>query len=169
MTFLQDGWIQSELSPKRPLRKKGAWTEVSRGAGLLLGDNFPSNYCEEAAKFLAPEPVRKFDFAFHSPNGNTENTNIVIRLVQPAELRHVELENRTTQEFHDRAEGLAMWVSDDGKEWREVWKSPKPEAEWSFELPEGTSAAYIKLGLTKPGIFHLNHATFYGKPIEPAK
>ncbi len=169
MTFLQDGWIQSELSLNRPLRKKGAWTEVSRGAGLLLGDNFPSNYCEEAAKFLAPEPISKFDFAFHSPNGNTENTNIVIRLTKPAELRHVELENRTSKEFYARAEGLAMWVSDDGKQWREVWTSAKPEAEWSFELPEGTVAAYIKLGLTKPGIFHLNHATFYGTPIEPAK
>ncbi len=165
MAFLQDGWVQSDPAADRPLRKKGPWVEVSRGAGLLLGKDFPGNYSGEASKFLAPERIRQFDFAFHSPNQNTPDASVVIRLPATAEIRQVELDNRLDKQFHDRADGLAMWISDDGKEWREVWKSDKPMAKWSIELPPGTEGRYVKLGLTKPGIFHLYHATFYGKSL----
>ncbi len=166
MAFLQDGWIQSDPVAGKPLRNKGPWVEVSRGAGLMLGENYPENYAEEASQFLAMGKLRQFDFAFHSPNAETPNTGVVIRLIGPAEIRHVELQNRLDEQFHARADGLAMWVSDDGKQWREVWKSDQPRAQWSFDLSEGTQARYIKLGLTKPGIFHLYHGAFYGKPIE---
>ncbi len=163
LAFLQDGWIQSSTDKKTPLRKFGEWVEVSRGAGLKLGANFPANYCAEAAKFLSPEKISGFDFAFHSPNGNTANTSVTIRLAAPADIRHVELVNRLSNEFINRADGLALWVSDDGEAWREVWKSDKPKATWSIDLPAGTNARYVRLGLTKPGIFHLYSGSFYGE------
>jgi hypothetical protein len=149
-----------------PLRKHGDFVEVSRKSQVKLGEQFPSQYSEETNRLLSGKQPRKFDFAFHSPGSSSDHTDVIIRLAKPAEIRHVELENRRNKQFHARADGLAMWISDDAKDWKRVWASEKPVQKWSFDLPEGTSAKFVKLGLTKPGIFHLNQVVFYGHPLE---
>ena len=164
VTFLSDGWITTDKNTKLPLRKYGEFVEVSRSSQAKT-DGFPPNYSEETSLLLSGKQPRKFDFAFHSANSKSKSTDVIIRLRQPAELRHVELENRRSEQFHDRADGLAMWVSNDGKEWKQVWASEKPVAKWNFDLPAGTEAKFVKLALTKPGIFHLNQAVFYGRPL----
>ena len=108
----------------------------------------------------------KFDFAFHSREGaKPEDTMMVIRLASPSEVRHVELTNRRTAQFHSRAKGLAMWTSNDGQSWTKVWTSEQPQAKYSFDLPAGTQAQFIKLGLENGGTFHLDQAVFYGRRL----
>ncbi len=164
--FLSGDWIMTDENGRLPLRKHGDWIEVSRQSQIHLGDGFPDNYNREADRLLSGRQPRAFDFAFHSANNNSDSTDVVIRLRQPAEIRHVEIENRRSPEFHGRADGLAMWTSEDGETWKQVWVSEKPVAKWSFDLPQGTNAKFVKLALTKPGIFHLNQVVLYGRPLD---
>ena len=55
-----------------------------------------------------------------------------------------------------------MWISQDGQEWQQVWKSQEPAAEYSVDLPAGSRAKYIKVGLDGDGILHLNQIVVYG-------
>ncbi len=144
VAFLSGDWITTDQNKRLPLRKYGDFVEVSRDSRVKL-DGFPSNYSEETDLLLSGKQPRKFDFAFHSANSNTDSTDVIIDLRQPAEIRHVELENRRSEQFHDRADGLAMWVSSDGKEWKQVWASEKPVAKWSFDLPAGPTPSSSNL------------------------
>ncbi len=168
IAFLSGDWIATFENKNLPLRKHGDFVEVSRQSRVKLDDTFPSNCSEETNLLLSGRQPQKQEFAFHSTNANTDQTDVIISLARAAEIRHVELENRRNKQFYDRADGLAMWISDDGVEWKQVWASEKPVANWSFDLPPGTNARYIKLALTKPGIFHLNQAVFYGQPLDAA-
>ncbi len=165
IAFLSGDWISTDPNKRLPLRKHGDLVEVSRDSKVKLGKDFPSNYSTETNLLLSGKQPRQQDFAFHSAGSPSSSTDVIIRLNQPAEIRHVELENRRNAKFHARADGLAIWVSDDGEKWEHVWSSEKPQAKWSFDLPEGTRATFVKLALTKQGIFHLNQAVFYGHPL----
>jgi putative heme-binding domain-containing protein len=164
--FLAGDWTMTDANQRLPLRQHGDWIEVSRQSQVRLDKGFPANYNADVSLLLSGKQPRQFDFAFHSEDANTLSTNVVIRLRQPAEIRHVEIQNRRSAQFHERADGLAMWISDDGENWNQVWKSEKPAANWSFELPAGSKAKFVKLALTKPGVFHLNQVTLFGRPLE---
>ncbi len=166
VAFLSGQWIPTRRNADLSLRTHGEFVEVSRESKVLLGKGFPAELSREANLLLSGKQPQRAGFAFHSPDGGSDQPEVIIALEQPAEIRHVELENRREAEFHDRADGLAMWVSDDRQNWKKVWTSEKPIANWSFDLPEGIEAKYIKLGLTKRGIFHLNQAVFYGRPLK---
>lgn len=166
LAFLSGDWIMTDPNKRLPLRKHGDLVEVSRESQVRLGTGFPANYSQETNRLLSGKQPQRFDFAFHSANSNTNSTDVVIRLRRPAELRHVEIENRRSAQFHGRADGMAMWTSDDGKEWKQVWNSDRPVAKWKFDLPAGTQAKFVKLALTKPGIFHLNQVVLYGTPLQ---
>ena len=46
-------------------------------------------------------------------------------------------------------------------------RDPKtPVAKWNSELLAGADSKFVKLALTKPGIFYLNQAVFHGLPLE---
>ena len=110
--------------------------------------------------------IRKWEMYFSGvervpPQDERKRINRRIRLLAEQTV------NRRAEQFHGRADGLAMWTSDDGEAWTEVWASKKPAGKWSFDLPEGTNAKFVKLALTKPGIFHLNQVVFYGRPLSP--
>lgn len=164
--FLSGDWIMTNENRRLPLRKHGDWIEISRQAQVKLGEGFPSHYNKDVGMLLSGRQPRDFDFAFHSANDNSDSTDVVIRLQQPAEIRYVEIENRRAAEFHGRADGLAMWSSIDGESWQQVWASGRPQSDWSIELPQGTVAKFVKLALTKPGIFHLNQVVMYGRPLD---
>lgn len=165
LAFLSGDWIMTAPNGKLPLRKLGEFIEVSRESQVKLPSQFPSNYRGETNLLLSGRQPRKYDFAFHSEN-NAKNTDVIIRLRNAAELRHVVIENRKSGQFHNRADGLAMWISDDGNQWKQIWKSEKPVAKWQVDLPAGTTAKFVKLALTKPGIFHLNQVVMYGRPLK---
>jgi putative heme-binding domain-containing protein len=164
--FLSGDWIRTDENQRLPLRKHGQWVEVSRQSQVQIDNGFPEQWNQEVNRLLSGKQPRRFDFAFHSANASTESTDVIIRLKHAAEIRHVEIENRRSEEFHDRADGLAMWTSDDGEHWKKVWRSEQPQASWSFDLPKGTQAKFVKLALTQPGIFHLNQVVLYGRLLE---
>ncbi len=165
LEFLSDGWITTDPNAEAALRRHGEFEEISRDTRIKLGPGFPSNWNVEANRFLSGKRPEKHGFAFHSPNRPSEHAEVLVQFAEPVEIRHVELFNRRDENYHDRAEGLAMWISDDGESWQQVWQSPGPKKKWSFDLPAGTTGRFVKLGLTKPGIFHLDQGVFYGSRL----
>jgi hypothetical protein len=74
----------------------------------------------------------------------------------------VSVQNRRNPAFYDRAKDLALWISDEGQNWRQVWKSQQPSEMYEIDLPEGTRGQFLKIGLDGNGILHLNQVVIYG-------
>ncbi|QDV22057.1 PVC-type heme-binding CxxCH protein [Aureliella helgolandensis] len=158
----EDGWIETGAADVGELRKHGEFIEISRDAQLQLGANFSTNWTKYSNLVLSAVDPNQREFAFHSPNQDTQSPAIGIRLSAPAEIRHIDIQNRRNPQFYERAKDLAVWVSDDGKAWKQVWKSEMPAGEYSIDLPAGTRGKYLKVGLDGKGIFHLNQIVVFG-------
>lgn len=159
----EDGWIETGLPEVGPLRKHGEFVEISRDAELKLGENFAKNWTQHAHLTLsAAEPTTR-EFAFHSPNDpKTKNPAVAVRLAETSEIRHIAIQNRRNPAFYARAKDLAVWVSEDGTDWQQVWKADSPAADYRIDLPAGTHGRYVKIGLDGQGILHLNQIVVYG-------
>lgn len=157
-----NGWIKTGQT-EGPLRKHGDLIEVSRDAELKLGNNFPDNYSREAHLLLSPVSPTGYDFAFHSPNNGSDNPAVTIKLAERMQIGHIAIQNRRNKQFHERAKDLAVWISRNGKKWEQVWKSDKPAGDYAINIPPGTDAQYVKIGLDGNGILHLNEVVVYGK------
>jgi putative heme-binding domain-containing protein len=157
---LPTGWIKTADSGV-PLREHKGFKEISRTASYRVSKLENPGWNSDADHLLAGKNPTSHDFAFHTPH-DIDEPHLIIRLEKPAEVRFVKIENRV-RSLHDRAAGLTLWLSDDGKEWKEVWKAAKPEKEWLVELPAGTKARFLKLGLPGKGTFHLNQVAVFGK------
>ena len=161
----EDDWIDTGSPDVGELRKHGEWPEISRDAQLQLGLNYPEQWKTQANLLLSATDSKQRDFVFHSPNEGSESPAIAIRLEQECEVAHIDIENRRSEQFYDRAKDLAVWISQDGQEWQQVWKSDSPAASYAIDLPDGSRARYIKIGLDGRGILHLNQVVVYGKRL----
>lgn len=169
LAFLMGDWIATNPNLDYPLQEYDGMKEVSRQTHIKLGRGFPERYNIEAEHLLSHEGVRKNSFAFHSANKPGSQTDVVIRFNEPTDVRRVKIVNRKEAEFHDRAKGIAMWTSIDGDHWDQVWQSDQGQAEWSFKLETGQPIKFVKLGLRRPGIFHLDRVVFYGEVVTDPK
>ncbi len=159
---VKDGWTQTSLQDVGALRKHGEFVEISRDAEIKYPSNFPGQWMKHSSLVLSAVDPATREFGFHSPNDeNQQSPAIVIRLSSASEVRHVSLQNRRGG-FHERAKDLAVWVSNDGSDWKQVWKSDKPGPQYEIDLPAGTQARYVKVGLDGKGIFHLNQIVIFG-------
>ena len=159
----EDGWIDTGSPEVGELRTHGQWQEISRDAQLQLGLNFPEHWSSQANLLLSATDSSQHEFLFHSPNEPTESPAIAIRLKEVSEVAHIDIENRRGGQYNDRAKDLAVWISEDGTNWTQVWKSDKPADNYSIDLPAESRARYIKIGLDGRGILHLNQVVVYGK------
>ena len=162
LVLTEDGWIETAAPEASPLRTRGEWSEISRDGQLFVPSNFPENWGKNYNLVLSDRAGGDREFAFHSPNNNTDSPAVVVRLKEEREIRHIAIENRRNSQFYDRAKDLAVWTSNDGKSWTQVWKSTEPLGNYEIGLPPGTKARYIKVGLDGHGIFHLNSISIYG-------
>lgn len=167
IAFLGGDWIATNPNLDYNLQEFDGWKEVSRQTHVKLGEGFSPELNQEAQHLLSHEGVRQFTFAIHSPTKTVDSPSIVIRFNDPTEVHRVKIFNRRDAQFHDRAKGVTMWVSDDAKQWTEVWKSEQAYPDWSFRLPGEKPIKYTKFGLTRPGILHLDRVVFYGKVHSP--
>ncbi len=157
----EDGWIETGLA-EGPFRKHGSFVEISRDAQFQIPANYPAHWSRSANLVLSPADPKSREFSFHSPNEGSDSPSAVVRLREELEVRHISIQNRRNPQFYDRAKDLAIWISRDGKEWKQVWKSTKPGEQYEIELPEGTRGRYIKVGLDGRGILHLNQIVVFG-------
>ena len=157
------GWFSSKYREPPTLRSHKGAVELSRDAGIRLGKRFGNNsWNSQAEVVLTPVGHSANDFSFHSDH-DVDSPEVTVRLKEKKTIKHIWLKNRLSSQFYARAKGLTVWVSDDDKSYREVWKAKKMQGEWMVDLPEGTTAQYIKIGLDGKGTFHLYQIAIYGE------
>lgn len=159
---VEAGWTRTSLPEVGALRIFNSQTEISRDATVKYPEDYPVNWLKHSGLLLSAVDPSHREFAFHSPDGESSNPAIVVRLNQPSQVRHVVIQNRRNPEFYERAKDLALWISSDGENWKEVWKSEQPAESYQVELPAGTSAQYLKIGIDGSGILHLNQVVVFG-------
>lgn len=162
LQYLAGDWIATAKPDQGALRKHGEFVEISRDGQVRIGDDYPPQWNGDVAMLLSAANPGNRDFAFHSSESNPEPPAIVIRLPEVRELRHIWMQNRVSRQFHDRAKDLTVWTSEDGKTWKQVWDSPQAKAEYHVDLPEGTRASYVKIGIPHRATLHLNQVVLYG-------
>ncbi len=163
MKVRSDGWITARTKTKPVLRRHKGFEEISRDAAIQLGPTMTNSSWHDRVHLLLTDTESDgLDFVFHSAH-DAENPAITIQLAQESELRHIWLQNRLASQFHSRAQGLTIWASKDGQEFKKVWTAEKPQGEWMVGLPEGTRAKFLRVGLDGNGTFHLNRIAVYGR------
>lgn len=163
MQVRPDGWITARSTKQPKLRAFNGFAEISRDADIQLGPTMRnSSWNDRVHLLLTDVKPSGLGFVFHSADG-AEEPAITIRLAKESDIRHIWLQNRLEPQFFSRAEGLTIWVSNDGKDFKEVWHAEKPKAEWTADLPAGVRAKYIRIGLVGRGIFHLNRVAVFGE------
>jgi putative heme-binding domain-containing protein len=158
------GWIGAKTKSPSKLREHKGFKEISRDGSIQLGKTM-TNPTWHSDSHLFLQDVKsnsEMDFVFHSAH-ETESPAITIQLPKVSEVRHIWLQNRLSSQFYSRADGLTIWASLDGKEFKKVWAADKSKADWMVDLPAGTQAKYLRVGLDGAGTFHLNRGVVYGK------
>lgn len=158
---VESGWTHVSLPEVGDLRTHGELVEISRGASVFYPEDFPTHWLKYSGLLLSAVDPSHREFAFHSPEPETSSPAVIIRLQQSSQVRHVSIQNRRNAAFYERAKDLALWISEDGKQWEQVWKSQQPLENYSIDLPPDTKAQYLKIGLDGNGILHLNQVVVY--------
>jgi len=97
-------------------------------------------------------------FAFSTDE--EDNPFIIIDLKKVVTIKKIEIQNRLVS-IQDRAKTLTIWVSKDKTEWKEIWKAPKVEINWSIDT-NTPKVQFVKIGLTEKNYLHLNKVRIYG-------
>jgi hypothetical protein len=137
--------------------------DLSADATYKIFDEGPSGWNVDKA-FLLKDGERtgtyKDGFAFHTGNPDMPGY-IIVELKNKAAIKKLNIMNRAGLE--EAAASLAIWVSQDQKEWQEIWAAEKAELNWEIVLDKEVETKFIKIGLKKPGYLHLNKVRIYGK------
>ncbi|RKX40851.1 MAG: hypothetical protein DRP64_12065 [Verrucomicrobia bacterium] len=100
-------------------------------------------------------------FSFHTDE-ETEPW-LVVDLGETEPLVGMEILNRADAQG-DRTRNLRVWLSDDQRDWQEVFSAAAPQSRWRVTLDQPVPARYIKIGLlnSNPTFFHLRGVKVYG-------
>jgi len=158
--ILPGGYIKTTDS-KAPLQIHAGFPEISRTATYRISHPGPAGFNPDNAYLLSGENPPQKPHAFHSAE-DAEQPFIVVKLEKPGPVRYIRIVNRTNG-FHERAEGLTVWVSANEQDWRQLWQAEKVAAEWLVDVGEDTVCRYIKIGLPRRGTLHLNKVIVFGK------
>jgi hypothetical protein len=71
----------------------------------------------------------------------------------------------------ERARTLTVWLSQDKKDWKEVWRARTVEDTWTIPVAQsgagaqqgGVEGRYIKIGLRERNYLHLYSVRVYGE------
>jgi len=115
-------------------------------------------------------PIAKFIWAFHT--AQEDSPWVIITLKKRAKIASFEIINRIQSDvdsWRKLARDLTMWVSDDKKAWKEVWRTKQGQDVWAVNLDKPVEARYVKLGL-RPGCgrryFHLKSVKLFDAKID---
>lgn len=160
-------WVSAKYRTAPKLRERNGAKEVSHDAAIKLGRGFDlrSGYNTETHLFLTPAQRDNYQFAFHSTQP-ADTPYVTIRLTETRTLKHLWLRNRTERQFYSRADGLTVWISEDDKDYQKVTTIEKMGGEEWIDFPTGTKAKFIRIGLNRKGIFHLQQAAVFGESTQ---
>ena len=132
----------------------GAW--ISEGAKV----SYSSRDARYAPKSDTLTSSGEGAFAFHTQK--EENPWLVIDLGRERKVMGAEIVNRSDAQG-SRTSRLWMSVSQDGKNWRDVWHSDDTRRRWNAVLEKPESARYVRIQMRKNEIFHLKRVRIFGE------
>jgi beta-galactosidase len=99
-------------------------------------------------------------FAFHTDEETEPWVMIDLKKEEP--VIGLEILNREP-DFYGRGKNLHVWVSNDRKNWIDVFQTLEPREKWLVQLNEPKTARYVKIGLLSaaPQFFHLKGVMVY--------
>ncbi len=158
----KSGWILPAESEVALRRYKGA-AEISRNATYKISGRGNDSFNVDNAHLLSGVPPLVKEHAFHS--AQTEQPHVVIKLQNPSRIQHVQIVNRKSKSSSllARARGLTMWVSKDGKGWRQIWQAKEVQSKWMVSPSDVLTGQFIKIGLPGTGTLHLNQIVVFGE------
>ncbi|NQT87458.1 sulfatase-like hydrolase/transferase, partial [bacterium] len=154
------GWIEAKPS-KVPLKKSGGYTEISRDAAYRMSHPGNAGFNLDNAYLTSGEDGKVKPHAFHCDE-NADQPHIVIRLNSERAVHSLYIRNRKGS-LQERAKGLTVWFSKDGKTWMKVWQAKDVAAQWEVDLGKDIPARYVKVGLPGKGTLHLHKVVVFGK------
>ncbi len=110
---------------------------------------------------------------FHGGNGFHTNGEVapyaMVILPGASDIKAITVVNAGGGYNATRQTPICFWVSENGKEWQEVFRSDKTQGEWNCDLPQPIKAKYIKAGrdpnAKKKEVFHLHKVLIYGTKL----
>ena len=111
---------------------------------------------------LTDNGPRHFNDQFAFETKTERDPYITITLNRVCTIHSFYIQNRTGRDL-ERAAGLTMWVSTDGKRWKKVWAAGQWKEEWNEPLDPPARARYVRLGLEGEGrTLHLRTVKLFG-------
>ena len=153
-------WIKPATS-SAPLREHKGYKEVSRDATYQISRPGPASFNVDNAHLLSGEPPKVKPHAFHT-DLDANQPYVVVKLSRERSVRYLKIRNRLAS-FQERAKGLTVWVSQDGRKWKQAWQAPSIQNEWTVDFGGDAKCGFIKLGLPGRGTLHLNQVVVFGK------
>ncbi len=146
--------------PETELKKLPGVSLISADASCQISSHYGP---EQGSGKLLDAQDGEDAFAFHTEN--EPDANVVIDLKREKEIVGATILNRADDrpDIENRAASLAMWLSDDNRDWRCVWKADSAQPVWSFELNQPQRARYVKIGLRDANFLHLKRVRIYGR------
>jgi len=154
------GWIEAAPSDV-PLKEHKGLKEVSRDAPYKMSHPGPAGFNLDNAYLTSGKDGKQKPHAFHTAE-NADRPHVIIKLDKQREVRYVRLVNRHDSHT-DRAKGLTVWLSADGKQWQQVWQAEDVKPEWVADLGQPRPCRFIKVGLPGRGTLHLFKVVAFGR------
>ncbi len=171
--FQQVYKLMDKLNPEmRPKGNGKGWPQEANGGQLLSKDGMlqtsgTSNW-EDPVTYRNALDASDFAAgnAFHTDGGETPWGMVI--LPGASEIKAVTVVNVPGQNA-GRQVPLCIWVSDNGTDFKEIWRTNEVKNEWRYELPSPVMAKYIKVGrpagTDNKQVFHLRKILVYGRKL----
>ena len=101
------------------------------------------------------------NYGFHTDR-NDPRQWMVIDLGKPHDITGALIYNRKDAQG-DRTDNMLMYVSDDGENWREVWKTREAKRSWTVKFDKPVNGRYVRLLLDKKEYFHLSGVKIFAR------
>lgn len=173
--FKQVYTLMDKLAPGKAPKPNGkGWPKEQYGGTLLSQDGLLK--ISNTSNWDTPTTYRNAldaaDYAggnaFHTGKSNAPWAMVV--LPGPSAINGITVVNSGGAQNAGRQVPLRIWLSEDGKDFKEVFASGQVQNEWKCQLPAPVNAKYIKVGrLPDPKsndhLFHLHKILVYGKKL----
>ncbi len=173
--FKQVYKLMDKLSPKTSPKPSGkSWPKEQYGGTLLSSDGLLkiSNTCDFDSPVYYRTALEATGYnignAFHT--GKSKAPWGMVVLPGPSEITGITVVNSGGAQNGGRQVPIRFWVSEDGKDFKQVFASDTVQDEWKCQLSTPARAKYIKVGRapdekSDDHLFHLHKILVYGKKL----